>query len=568
LQYIDTMTERRSKPISALIAAESRNPWLLSALLALFTLILYRPVVHYDFIGLDDSEYILRNAHVNTGFSMNNFVWAFTSFYSANWHPLTWISHMADCQLLGLRAGAHHGVNLALHVVNVLLLFVLLRKGTGAPLRSFVVAVLFAVHPLNVETVAWISERKSLLCMLFSLLTVAAYVRYVRASSGMRYLTVLVGFALALMSKPMAVTLPVALLLLDHWPLVRLQELPFGQRWLRLSVEKLPLFLLSAASSVVTILAQRAGGAITQLVTLPLLVRVEGVPKAYVAYLGKMFWPWRLSVYYPNLLEGKNSLPVAEVIASMVVLTGVTALVLYLRGARYLVTGWLLFLVTLLPVSGVVQVGHQAMADRYAYFPFIGLFIILAWGSADIAEAVSAPRAMPAIVLLCAAFAFGVVSRHYLRYWQNGISLLSHARNVAVSPDVLIENALADALDRAGRADEAFQHYRLSCELFPGNPFCHYSMARILFEESQYSQAISECHIAAGLAYRREPQIAIACLNKSGAVMMDLGALDAAERDVNAALSLDPQDETAWRLREEIRRRREKGRQLSPKIPF
>jgi hypothetical protein len=497
---------------------------------------------------------------VNSGFSMKNVAWAFTSFYSANWHPLTWISHMADCQLFGLRAGAHHGVNLALHVANVLLLFLLLRKGTGAPLRSFTVAALFALHPLNVETVAWISERKSLLCMLFSLLTVAAYVRYVRAPCWMRYLTVMIGFALALMSKPMAVTLPVALLLLDHWPLVRLQELPYGQRWLRLLLEKLPLFLLSAASSVVTILAQRAGGAVTGLVTLPLLVRMEGVPKAYVAYLGKMFWPWTLSVYYPNLLEGKNSLPVADVIASMIVLTGVTVFVLYLRDARYLVTGWLLFLVTLLPVSGVVQVGHQAIADRYAYFPFIGLFIILAWGSAGIAEAASVPRAIPAIVLLGVAFTFGIVSRHYLRYWQDGIALLNHARDVAVKPDVLIENALADALDKAGRADEAFQHYRLSCELFPGNPFCHYSMARILFEKRQYSRAITECHIAAGLADRREPQIAIACLNKSGAVMIDLGALDAAERDVSAALSIDPQDETAWRLREEIRRRRMKAR--------
>jgi hypothetical protein len=556
--YTGTMRNGGWKSILTWLEAAFRKPWLPSALLSLCTLVLYAPMVHHGFLNFDDAEYILQNPHVNTGLSVDNFIWAFTSFYSANWHPVTWLSHMVDCQLFGLNAGAHHAVSLALHAVNVVLLFLLLRSGTRAPLRSFLVAALFAVHPLNVETVAWVAERKSLLCMLFSLLTVAAYGRYCRLPKGTRYLAVVIAYALALMSKPMAVTMPAVLLLLDYWPLRRLQELPFRQRWLRLAIEKIPLFLLTVASVAVTMLGQRAGGAITEQDVLPLLVRVQNVPGAYLAYLGKMFLPRRLSVYYPNLLEGTSSLPWAQVIACTAVMTALTAAVLYLRHRRYLVTGWFLFLGTLVPVIGVVQVGHQAMADRYTYLPFIGLFIMLAWGAADLAEAARVPRAVLLGALLCSVVVFGIAARHYLACWQDGVTLFTQARKVAAKPDPLIENALADSLGAAGRTDEALQHYRLSCELYPGNPFCHFSIARILFDRKEYSEAIAECHTVARLAYGREPQLAIGCLNKSGAVMMDLGAFDGAERDFTAALMLDPGNQTARSLLEETRRRRER----------
>ena len=270
---------------------------------------------------LDDSGYVTKNIHVSTGLNLGNVVWAFTSFHQANWHPLTWISHMADCQLFGLNSGPHHLVNVALHAANVLLLFWLLQRATGAVWRSFLVAALFAVHPLNVETVAWVAERKSLLCTLFSLLTIAAYGWYARGPDWKKYLVVVVAFALALMSKPMAVSLPLVLLLLDYWPLERYEDLPFRRKWVRLSLEKLPLFLLSAASSVVTMVAQRSVGTVTDISALPLSVRLENAVVSYVAYIGKTVWPAKLAVFYPHPW---HSLPWSDVIAAAVILVAIT----------------------------------------------------------------------------------------------------------------------------------------------------------------------------------------------------------------------------------------------------
>ena len=264
---------------------------LLGALLVLATLLLYGRVTHHEFLVFDDDAYVTKNIHISTGLNLGNVVWAFTSFHEANWHPLTWLSHMADCQLFGLNPGPQHLVNVFLHAVNVLLLFLLLQKATGAVWRSFLVAALFAVHPLNVETVAWVAERKSLLCTLFSLLTIAAYGWYARRPDWKKYLVVVAGFALALMSKPMAVSLPLVLLLLDYWPLERYEDLPFRRKWLRLSMEKLPLLLMSAASSAVTMVAQRSGGAVADISKLPLSLRLGNAIVSYVAYMGKTFWP-------------------------------------------------------------------------------------------------------------------------------------------------------------------------------------------------------------------------------------------------------------------------------------
>src|SRR5208282_2262641 len=264
-------------------------------------------------LTLDDRPYVTKNIHVSTGLNLGNVVWAFTSFHEANWHPLTWISHMADCQLFGLSSGPHHLVNVALHAVNVLLLFLLLQRATGAVWRSFFVAALFAVHPLNVETVAWVAQRKSLLCTLFSLLTIAAYGWYARRPDWKKYLVIIAAFALALLSKPMAVSLPLVLLLLDYWPLERYEDIPFRRKWARLSIEKLPLFLMSAASSVVTMIAQRSGGAVAVESLLPLSVRLKNAIVSCVAYLGKIFWPAKLAVFYPH---PEHSLPWFDVLAA------------------------------------------------------------------------------------------------------------------------------------------------------------------------------------------------------------------------------------------------------------
>lgn len=452
-----------------------RKPFLPALTLALVTLLLYSPVIHHQFLNyFDDDFYITNNVHVRTGLSLDNAVWAF-GFHEANWHPITWLSHMLDCQLFGLNPGPHHLVNVLLHALNVLLLFWLLQKATGAVWRSFLVAALFAVHPLNVETVAWAAERKSLLCTLFSLLTVAAYGRYVRGPDARKYIIVVGAFALALMSKPMAVSLPFVLLLLDYWPLERYRDLPFFDKWWRLTKEKIPLFLLSAASSELTMLAQRAVGAMPA--NLPLSWRLENAVVCYVAYIRKMVWPAKLAVFYPHPW---HALPMPDVIASTIVLVAITVAVLVFHRARYLVTGWFLFLVTLIPVIGIIQVGRQAMADRYAYVPCIGLFIIIAWGLGSIVEAAALPRMVPAITALCLIAASSVVTSRYLSYWQDGVQLFTQARTVAGKPDFMIEEGLAENLDSAGHYDEALAHYRKACELLPSYARCHDKIEELL----------------------------------------------------------------------------------------
>ncbi len=533
-----------------------QQPLILCGILMVVTLLLYAPVAHYDFVGFDDTPYVVDNVHVQTGLSLANIGWAFTRFYRGNWNPVTWISHMADCQLFGLNAGAHHCVNLALHVANVLILFTLLRLGTGAVWRSFLVAMLFAVHPLNVETVAWIAERKSLLSAFFSLLTIVAYGWYIQRPNWKRYLAVVGAFSLALMSKPMAVTLPLVLLLLDYWPLNRFEELPFLRRWVRLFTEKLPLLLMSAASSYITMAAQRSAGTMTSLFELPLRMRLENVVHSYAVYIGKLFWPAKLAVVYPINIA---SLPAVAVTASAIILAGVTAAVLYLYRTRYLAMGWFLFLVVMLPVIGIVQFHQVAIADRFAYVPFIGLFIILIWGFSSLAERMSMDRVALAVASMCLIAAFTVASSHYLQYWQNEVSLFTQARNVATRPDPLIEGALADGLVAAGRADEALNHYQQACELEDRDPLCHYQIARILFDRHESARAIEECRMVERLANLQTIELPVSCFIKSGAVMMDSGEFDAAEREFEAALTIDPTDPMALHLRKENLRRMKGG---------
>src|SRR5208337_261881 len=480
-----------------------------------------------------------------TGLNLGNVVWAFTSFHQGNWHPLTWISHMADCQLFGLNSGPHHFVNVVLHAANVLLLFLLLQRATGAVWRSILVAALFAVHPLNVETVAWVAQRKSLLCTLFSLLTIAAYGWYVRRPDWKRYLVIIAAFALALMSKPMAVSLPLALLLLDYWPLERCEDLPFRRRWVHLSIEKLPLLLMSAASSATTMAAQLSGGTVAETSALPLSVRLGNALVSYVAYIGKMFWPANLAAYYPH---PEHSLPWSEVVASTVILLGITTAVLYFHRARYLVMGWFLFLTTLVPVIGIVQVGRQAMADRYAYVPCIGLFVIIAWGASAVIDATAIPRLVPAVAAVCLVLALAVATTQYLPYWQNGGKLFTHARAVADRPDPAIEEALGDAMFFAGRVDDAFQHYREACLLRPGYASCHYNMAEILFNRHQLRDALEQYRLA--VSFTNSKDMALSSLINSGEILLELGDYKTAELRLGAALQIDPNNNTALQLQQ------------------
>ncbi len=540
------MTQASSIMLVGFIDNLRQKPILLGALLVLATLLLYGPVTHHEFLTLDDSGYVTKNIHVSTGLNLGNVVWAFTSFHQGNWHPLTWISHMADCQLFGLNSRAHHLVNVALHALNVVLLFFLLQRATGAVWRSFFVAALFAVHPLNVETVAWVAQRKSLLCTLFSLLTIAAYGWYVRRPDWRKYLVVVAAFALALMSKPMAVSLPLVLLLLDYWPLERYEDLPFRRKWVRLSLEKLPLLLLSAASSVVTTVAQRSRGAVAWESILPLSWRLQNAIVSYVAYIGKTVWPAKLAVFYPHPL---HSLSWSDVIAAAVILVAITMAVLYFHRARYLAMGWFFFVLTLIPVIGIIQVGRQAMADRYAYIPCIGLFIILAWGLSDVAAAAAIPRVVPAVAALCLILAFAAATTRYLPYWQSGVELLTHARMVAWRPDSVIEEALAEALFATGRYDEAFPHSQEACVLRPDDANCHYHMAEILFfVRHQLPDALEQYQLAARFTNAKD--VELRCLINSGEILLDLGDYETAKMKLAAALEIDPNNSTALLLRQ------------------
>jgi protein O-mannosyl-transferase len=516
---------------------------LLGAFLVFATLLLYCRVAHHEFLDFDDSEYVTKNVHVRTGLNLANVVWAFTNFYAANWHPLTWLSHMLDCQLFGLNSGRHHLVNVDLHAANALLLFWLLQTATGAVWRSFFVAALFAAHPLNVETVAWVAERKSLLSTLFSLLTIAAYGWYARRPDWKKYLVVVLAFAFALMSKPMAVTLPLVLLLLDYWPLERYEDLPFRLKWVRLSMEKLPLFLMSAASSAVTVAAQRSS--IVDTSALPLYLRMGNAMMSYVVYIGKMFWPAKLAIFYPH---PQHSLVWSDVIAAAVLLIAITGAALYFRRARYLLTGWLLFVITLVPVIGIVQVGRQAMADHYAYVPCIGLFIIFAWGLSDVVAASAIPRVIPAVAALCLISVFAAATTHYLSYWQNGVKLFTQASIVAGRPDPVIEAALGDSMVVDGRYDEAYQHYANACVLLPGDDSCRYNMAEILFHRHQLRDALEQYQIAQSLTHSQD--MVLTCLINSGEILLDLGDYQTAQMKFAAALQIDPHNGDALRLRE------------------
>lgn len=522
------------------------RPIVLGTLLILVTFALYWPVAHYEFLVFDDQPYVTQNVHVNTGLNLANAVWSFTSFHEGNWHPVTWLSHMADCQWFGLKPGPHHLVNVALHAWNVLLLFLLLRRGTGATWRSFFVAALFAVHPLNVETVAWVAERKSLLSMFFSLLTIAAYGWYARSPHWQRYLLIVATFALALLSKPMAVSLPLVLLLLDYWPLARRDDLPIERRWKLLTLEKLPLFLMSAASGAVTIVAQRAGGAIADPTVLTLPMRIQNALISYAAYIGKIFWPSNLSNYYPHPIK---PWPWPDVLAAAFVLLAITAATIFFRHSRYLVTGWYLFLITLVPVIGLVQVGRQAMADRYVYFPCIGIFIIVAWGLGDLFSSVAIPPTVPAVAALAVIAALAVATTQYLPYWHDGVKLFSRAAVLAGPPDFTIEEALGDALATAGRPTEAYPHYANACTIAPRFPLCHYNISEILFNHHQLRDALEQVQLAGSLTDNRD--LALSCLINSAQIQLALGDYQNAQIQASAALQIDPSNTTALLLRQQ-----------------
>jgi protein O-mannosyl-transferase len=448
--------------------ARSRwTPWIVAALIAI-TVIVFAPIRQHDFVSWDDPYYVTENANVRAGLTWHGVAWALTTADMFYWHPMTWLSHMLDVELYGLNAGGHHLTSLFLHIASTLLLFGLLHRVTGAPGRSALVAALFAVHPLHVESVAWVAERKDVLSTFFWMLTMWAYVSYVRKPGWGRYLAVLALFALGLAAKPMLVTLPLALLLLDVWPLGRIslavepsngsQPAFAPNQWslfARLVGEKVPLIALAVTSAAVTFVSQLRVGAVQEIGTLSFESRVANALESYVAYIGKMVWPSRLAPFYPY----PRSLSWWLAGAALLALAGASFAALRMgRRHPYVFVGWFWYLTTLLPVIGLVQAGGQSMADRFTYVPLIGLFLIVSWGIPDLLARwphrhIALQTAATVAILACAATA-----RAQVQHWKDSLALWEHTAEVTTEND-LAHAKLGALLAKAGRTSEAIAHY-------------------------------------------------------------------------------------------------------------
>jgi len=438
--------------------------------LAVVTLAVYAQVIGHQFITLDDPTYIQENPMVNRGVNGAGLAWAFTTFYATNWHPLTWISHMIDCQLFGMNPGRHLLVNALIHVANTLLVFWFLLRTTHARWPSALVAALFALHPLHVESVAWASERKDTLSTFFGLLSLIAYVRYAEAPSISRYMWIAITLALGLLAKPMLVTWPFVMLLLDYWPLGRVNGQPArrnlgGGGWSvvrGLVVEKMPLFALVAASAVMTLIAQSRGGAVHTLAAAPVALRLSNALVSYAKYLLLTFWPNDLAVYYPFA-----GIPAWQIIGAAFLLIGITVFCVSQRRIRpYLMVGWLWFLATLVPVIGIVQVGGQIMADRYFYIPSIGLFIALVFGLTDIAKSWRVAAALSAGIAGGILVILAMLTNAQIQRWRDSFTLFEHTLAVT-PPNLRIEHNLGVALAVSDRYDEAAAHFEKALQIDP-----------------------------------------------------------------------------------------------------
>lgn len=522
--------EERLQTSGALFSSPRARTAVLSLCLMLVTLSVFNPVVHNAFVGFDDPGYVTGNQHVRSGLSWKTVKWASRSTELANWHPLTWLSHALDCQLFGLNAAGHHFVNTLLHGIVAVVLFLALGAMTGSSWRSFVVAALFAVHPMNVQTVAWISERKNLLSSLFFVLALIAYHWYVQRPGSKRYSVVILCFVLGLMSKPMIITLPFVLLLLDYWPLRRASARP-GAR-VRLVLEKLPLFALSAASGAITLMAQRAGGAIR--FEHPLSIRLANAVVCYWRYLGKAFWPARLAVFYPYPEHAPSPWEIA-LAASLLI--SLTIVVLSAPRCPYLAVGWLWFLGTLVPVIGLVQVGEQVMADRYAYIPFIGLFVAAVWGIADWA----ALRPIPTSLLVTAAIAvllvFAIVDRVQIGYWKDNLTLWSHTLAVT-EHNYMAEDSLGAELIKEGRLQEAIAHLRAAAAINPGDAFSQLDLGVCEKRLGNFSGAIKDYQTA--LALSTESSLRATAFGNLGSVYRIQRDYAQARQSYQSALELQP----------------------------
>lgn len=535
--------------------------------LALLVIVAYAGVRQHAFTNFDDPQYVFENIQVRNGVSGAGITWAFTSGYAGNWHPLTWISHMIDVDIFGLDAGAHHATNLGFHTANTLLLFLVLLRLTGAAGPSALVAGLFGLHPLHVESVAWVAERKDVLSTFFWMLTLLAYVGYVKRPAAGRYLAVGTLFACGLMSKPTVVTLPLVLLLLDWWPLTRTGAA-------RLVREKLPLLAMSAAAGVVTLLVQQQAGAVRTLDALPLAVRIENAIVAYVWYLWKMLWPVNLAALYPY----DRALSPWLVGGAALLLLAVSAIAMAPRTRReapYVAVGWAWYLITLAPMIGLVQVGSQPMADRYTYVPLIGIFIAIAWSLRAAVDRLEIPKRAPLALSAFLLFLLALLTARQAALWRDSVTLWTHA--VAVTGDnyrartnlghalglrgqwhdalpqleaaVRIRNDAAEpqhylgqALAALGHLDRALVHYRRAVALSPSYAEAHGNLGIALAESGKPEEALRHFREAV----RLEPDSPVGranlamALTHAGAVLANDGHIEKAAGYFTEAIAHDP----------------------------
>lgn len=516
----------------------------ISITLVLLAIAPYLQTLRHEFIRFDDGVYVYENPHVQLGLTWNNVGWAFTTLSAGNWHPLTWLSHMLDCQIFGLNPGWHHFVNVLLHSANTVLLFLVLRALTAGLWRSALVAALFTIHPLHVESVAWIAERKDVLSTLFGLLAIWAYTNYVRTPSPTRYVGVLCLFGLSLLSKPMLVTLPFVLLLLDFWPLdrFRLRETEDADRsgsakWppklAQLFLEKVPLFAMSVTSSVVTWKAQHASGAVASLELWPLSVRLSNAVVAYVTYLTKAFWPIDLAIIYP--FPDQISLPKTALAFTALVVITIVVLTL-LRHRPWLTVGWFWFLGTLVPVIGVVQVGAQSMADRYTYVPLIGIFIMIGWSLPSVAltgsnrQATVASAGVATLLLIT----LSIMTFRQVQLWQNTVTLFEHALTVTQN-NYMAHHLLGGALRQKGDLVGARDQFEKALQIRPDYADSHHDLGTLFLQERDFAKA----EIEFNLALKSKTQDPI-IWNALGMAKAHQGQIDEAISLYHHSLSLNP----------------------------
>ncbi len=457
--------------------------YLIYIVLAIITFAAYEPILHNSFISFDDDSYIYDNSNITSGLNLKNIVWAFTSIHSNNYHPLTSISHMLDCQLYKLHPGGHHLTNLVFHLANTALLFFVLGSMTNRIWPSAFVAALFALHPMHVESVAWASERKDVLSTFFWLLTMLVYWRYVQNKSKGYYVLAIVTFTLGLLSKPMLVTLPCVLLLLDYWPLGRFK----GVKLKLLIMEKIPFFALSGILSVITFLVQRQMGLVKDMMHYPFIWRLENTIVSYVIYIGKVFWPFNLAIFYPHPL---GTVPLWRALAALGLLVIVTIFVFRkIRSKPYIAIGWFWFLGTLIPVIGLFQVGMQSHADRYTYIPYIGLFIAITWWVCDASAKINSRKLFYGVFAGLLLFSLGVKTYVQTMFWQNNYTLYSHAINV-VENNWWAYGFLGVAMGKQGEYDTAEDMLKKSLDISPDNASMYYELAKVSLYKGDWKQAI------------------------------------------------------------------------------